>query len=142
MAPRPLQPRLTLTVAPTERGGNSERQTSAEPRRSAVADIWTDTEANVLAADSGHAGEIVTKVVNRDRPSAVVDILRVKRTPSGRYSVTYKVTWQRSSVHTIGGQPISDTNPGAYGRNHDMACPGCEGTSFTASPRSDAYWSS
>jgi hypothetical protein len=25
---------------------------------------------------------------------------------------------------------------------HAMDCPGCEGTSFTASPRSETYWSS
>lgn len=44
--------------------------------------------------------------------------------------------------HTIGGQPISESNPGAYGRTHDYDCPACQGTSFTASPRSETYWCS
>ncbi len=46
-------------------------------------------------------------------------------------------------AHTIEGKPINDdTNPGAYGRVHDMDCPGCINTPFTASPRSETYWSS
>ncbi len=46
-------------------------------------------------------------------------------------------------VHTIGGKPINDvTNPGAYGRTHDMDCPACVSIPFTASPRSETYWSS
>jgi hypothetical protein len=48
-----------------------------------------------------------------------------------------------TTVHTIGGKVIDHaTNPGTYGRTHDMDCPGCAGTSFTASPRSETYWSS
>lgn len=49
------------------------------------------------------------------------------------------------TVHTIGGKVIDhDTNPGTYGRTHDMDCPAClaSGSSFTASPRSETYWSS
>ncbi len=29
-----------------------------------------------------------------------------------------------------------------YGTTHDMDCPGCINTPFTASPRSETYWSS
>jgi len=49
------------------------------------------------------------------------------------------------AIHTIGGKPINDlTNPGSYGVTHDMDCPACVagGSSFTASPRSETYWSS
>lgn len=49
------------------------------------------------------------------------------------------------AIHTIGGKPIDDlTNPGEYGRTHDMTCPACvaSGSSFTTSPRSETYWSS
>ena len=43
--------------------------------------------------------------------------------------------------HTVkGGKPAAIY--GGYGVTHDMDCPGCEGTSFTASPRSETYWSS
>ncbi len=46
--------------------------------------------------------------------------------------------------HRIGGKPIGPDNPGAYGRTHDMDCPGfgCAATPFTLSPRSETYWSS
>ncbi len=44
-------------------------------------------------------------------------------------------------VHTVrGGKPAAEF--GGYGVTHDMDCPGCQGTSFTASPRSETYWSS
>jgi hypothetical protein len=57
---------------------------------------------------------------------------------------------RRRPVHTIGRRPINhdvapdhpDYNPGEYGRTHDTDCPGCQNTSFTASPRSETYWSS
>jgi len=43
--------------------------------------------------------------------------------------------------HTVkGGKPASIY--GGYGVTHDMDCPGCKDTSFTASPRSETYWSS
>lgn len=47
-------------------------------------------------------------------------------------------------IHTIGGRMIGPDNPGAYGRTHDMNCPACvaSGTPYTASPRSETYWSS
>jgi hypothetical protein len=46
-----------------------------------------------------------------------------------------------SPVHTVkGGKPASIY--GGYGVTHDMDCPGCQDTSFTASPRSETYWSS
>jgi hypothetical protein len=41
--------------------------------------------------------------------------------------------------HTVGGKA---DGPWPYGTTHDMDCPGCAGTSFTASPRSETYWSS
>jgi hypothetical protein len=44
-------------------------------------------------------------------------------------------------VHTVRGQAIGpDGSP--YGVTHDYDCPGCEGTAFTSSPRSETYWSS
>lgn len=45
-------------------------------------------------------------------------------------------------THTISGRLIGPGNPGPYGRTHDMDCPGCQSTPFTASPRSETYWSS
>jgi hypothetical protein len=48
---------------------------------------------------------------------------------------------ESTPVHTVrGGKPAAEF--GAYGVPHDMDCPGCQGTSFTASPRSEAYWAS
>ena len=43
--------------------------------------------------------------------------------------------------HTVGGK--SD-GPWPYGTTHDYDCPAClaSGSSFTASPRSETYWSS
>ena len=43
--------------------------------------------------------------------------------------------------HTVGGKVIGPEGV-PYGTTHDMLCPGCQGTSFTASPRSETYWSS
>lgn len=44
-------------------------------------------------------------------------------------------------VHTRGGKA---DGPWAYGMTHDMDCPACvaSGSSYTASPRSESYWSS
>jgi len=42
-------------------------------------------------------------------------------------------------VHTVNGK--SD-GPWAYGVTHDYDCPGCEGSNFLTSPRSETYWSS
>jgi hypothetical protein len=42
--------------------------------------------------------------------------------------------------HTVGGKTSDNGWP--YGTTHDMDCPGCEGTSFTSSPRSETYWAS
>ena len=51
------------------------------------------------------------------------------------------------AVHTVGGIVIgthgtkyADGIP--YGTTHDMDCPGCQNTPFTASPRSETYWAS
>lgn len=95
----------------------------------------------VYAAGRGHAAQIVTEVIHQDRPSAEVVPLTITRTPAGRYTVTVKVTWTRSTVHTSRGKVIGPEGL-PYGTTHDMDCPGCEGTPFTASPRSEAYWSS
>lgn len=52
-----------------------------------------------------------------------------------------------STIHTARGSVIGDPN-GAfpdgipYGQTHDMDCPGCKDTPFTASPRSETYWAS
>lgn len=43
--------------------------------------------------------------------------------------------------HTVRGQTAGPEG-WPYGTTHDMDCPGCQGTSFTASPRSETYWSS
>lgn len=44
-------------------------------------------------------------------------------------------------IHTVRGLPIpAEGLP--YGTTHDMDCPACQGTSFTASPRSETYWAS
>lgn len=42
--------------------------------------------------------------------------------------------------HTVRGETSETGWP--YGTTHDMDCPGCAGTSFTASPRSETYWCS
>jgi hypothetical protein len=44
--------------------------------------------------------------------------------------------------HTVRGKTSTDGWP--YGTTHDMDCPACvaSGSSFTASPRSETYWSS
>jgi hypothetical protein len=44
-------------------------------------------------------------------------------------------------VHTVRGKPIGPEGV-PYGTTHDYECPACQGTSFTASPRSETYWSS
>jgi hypothetical protein len=53
----------------------------------------------------------------------------------------------RLPKHTRGGDVIGDPNgkyPNGiqYGQTHDMDCPGCANTPFTASPRSETYWAS
>ncbi len=44
--------------------------------------------------------------------------------------------------HTVRGETSENGWP--YGVTHDMDCPAClaSGASFTASPRSETYWSS
>lgn len=46
-----------------------------------------------------------------------------------------------STVHTVRGKVIGPEGS-PYGVTHDMTCPGCQDTPFTASPRSESYWSS
>lgn len=46
-----------------------------------------------------------------------------------------------AEVHTVRGEPIGPEGA-PYGTTHDMSCPGCQSTPFTASPRSETYWSS
>lgn len=43
--------------------------------------------------------------------------------------------------HWALGEPI-DLDGVPYGFPHDLDCPGCVDTPFTASPRSETYWSS
>ena len=43
--------------------------------------------------------------------------------------------------HTVRGG-LDARLHGGYGVTHDMDCPGCQGVPFTASPRSETYWSS
>jgi hypothetical protein len=43
--------------------------------------------------------------------------------------------------HWSRGLPIGEEGI-PYGQNHDADCPGCLGTPWAASPRSDSYWSS
>lgn len=45
------------------------------------------------------------------------------------------------TVHTVRGREIGPEGS-PYGVTHDMDCPGCRDTPFTASPRSETYWSS
>jgi len=45
------------------------------------------------------------------------------------------------TVHTVRGLPIGPEGV-AYGTTHDMSCPACQDTPFTASPRSETYWAS
>ena len=42
--------------------------------------------------------------------------------------------------HTVHGEVNTEGWP--YGTTHDMDCPGCQDTPFTASPRSETYWAS
>ena len=44
-------------------------------------------------------------------------------------------------VHTVRGKVIGPEGS-PYGVTHDSDCPGCIDTPFTASPRSETYWSS
>lgn len=48
----------------------------------------------------------------------------------------------RDQFHTVKGKTSETGWP--YGTTHDMDCPACvaSGSSFTASPRSETYWSS
>ncbi len=43
-------------------------------------------------------------------------------------------------AHTVRGE--SSSEGWAYGVTHDADCPGCAGTDFTSSPRSESYWAS
>lgn len=53
----------------------------------------------------------------------------------------YRAVWALIP-HTVRGQ--TSTTGWPYGTPHDYDCPACvaSGTSFTASPRSETYWSS
>lgn len=44
-------------------------------------------------------------------------------------------------THTIAGKPVGPEGS-PYGVTHDYDCPGCADIPFTASPRSETYWSS
>ncbi len=44
-------------------------------------------------------------------------------------------------VHTVHGKAIGPEGV-PYGTTHDMDCPACQDTPFTASPRSETYWAS
>jgi len=48
---------------------------------------------------------------------------------------------EHPTEHWARGLPIGPEGS-PYGRNHDIDCPGCSGTPFASSPRSDSYWSS
>lgn len=43
--------------------------------------------------------------------------------------------------HWSRGLPIGEEGI-PYGQTHDMSCPGCQGTPYLTSPRSEHYWSS
>ena len=86
-----------------------------------------------------------------DGDELVIDDVSARRlNNSDGWAVTFTVTQTVlagpdtpvSQTHTIGGQPIGPDNPGEYGRTHDFKCPGCQSSSFTASPRSETYWAS
>ena len=47
---------------------------------------------------------------------------------------------EKPKRHTVNGK-TSDEG-WAYGTTHDYDCPACQDTPFTASPRSETYWSS
>ena len=81
----------------------------------------TATEAEALISD-------LRQRIAKPEPRPLLSVPTVDAGPIGK-------------DHTVrGGKPAAQF--GAYGVTHDMDCPGCEGTSFTASPRSETYWSS
>lgn len=97
----------------------------------------TELAANGVRQGIGGAIEWAEAQIDPDTH----DIVDVSATPKGkRYAVAWEVSFEVVPVHTIGGERIGPDNPGEYGRTHDLSCPACEGTSFSASPRSEAYW--
>jgi len=108
------------------------------------------TDTALEAMRQALANSIAQHATGATSDFAVLEMIEAEqasRLPGGkreRYE-TARVALQDGdlAVHTINGRPIdNETNPGTYGRTHDMDCPGCQGTSFTASPRSETYWAS
>ena len=78
-----------------------------------------------------------------DRVDAVIVAGFTTRTCSfcGQQERPSTTCLNQKTVHTVRGKPIGPEGS-PYGVTHDYDCPGCEGTSYTASPRSETYWSS
>lgn len=85
-----------------------------------------------------------------DSKSRSVEVVESERPPTfgpdGRHFSDEYIAYmggpiEAVPVHTVRGKPIGPEGS-PYGVTHDMDCPGCVDTPFTASPRSETYWSS
>ncbi len=103
--------------------------------RAAVAMVRDSIGHGLSTADANeiidHITYLVTDELDDEELGAVID-------EAGNPTPT---TLSAFKVHTIGGKPPPPEG-WRYGQTHDMDCPGCINTPFTASPRSETYWSS
>lgn len=106
----------------------------------ATQNVWIVRESRVYAANQRHAEEVVTAVVAARFPTATLDRFSARKTSDNRYTVSARITVVIGE-HTVRGVTAGPEG-WAYGVTHDFDCPGCAGTSYTASPRSESYWSS
>jgi len=119
---------ITVTLTPAQAWA---LVTEAQRGREAARTVYTDGTKNAIARELAGGrwlalGEAIHAITGMRQDLVLMHP---------------KADLAEGPVHTVrGGKPASIF--GGYGVTHDMDCPGCKDTSFTASPRSETYWSS
>jgi len=97
--------------------------------------IRTTSTVTVSAKSAREAIDVA--LIEAGLVEATIDDVTVERGYGGEWAVELT----HRPLHTVRGEPIGpDGVP--YGTTHDYDCPGCAGTAYTASPRSETYWAS
>ena len=116
---------ITITLTPAQAWALVQ---AAQAGREAARPIYTDGTKSPIARELAGAkwialGEAIHAITGMRQ-----DLVLMQPEPA-------------KPVHTVRGKVIGPEGS-PYGVTHDMDCPGCKDTSFTASPRSETYWSS
>jgi len=116
---------ITVTLTPAQAWA---LVTEAQRGREAARTVYTDGTKNAIARELAGGrwlalGEAIHAITGM------------------RQDLTLMSPVEAKPVHTVRGKVIGEEGS-PYGVTHDMDCPGCQDTPFTASPRSETYWSS